>query len=299
MKEESKSILVIHFLIQYIKIYLPSQEHHYPIGILPNCRYIPSNMSFKKNSITFPLVMLISCVQVHLIASFQPIHCRLYINDRISCSRPRSLYPLQSKQEGNKGDDRQGMEDAFKSLDALSSLDFDDLKEEKLGKTSIQASGDSLESIIDGGSNIDERSSPEDLKLYKDIVQELETEGEDGIYENIMGEMTSSSSSSSSKNSKSNDKKVLSDADGLGTLSKEDDETLTAVEISNDTDELMKRALQEAMEEVTSETSTDGKAALPDSILNDKEMMDEINAIFDRANEQLMESISDIKDEQV
>lgn len=247
----------------------------------------------------FSLVLLISCLQVLLITSFQPIHSRTFISDRIpSCCHPRSPHLLQAKEDENANDDRQGMEDAFESLDGLSSLEFGDLKEEKLEKTSIKASDDLFESLGETDSSIDENSSPEELNFYKEIVEELETEGKDGIYENIMGEMTSSGSSTSSKEPKSEDKKVLSDADGLGSLSKDEEETLTVVEISQDTDKLMKRALQEAMEEVTSNSPKKGKGALPDSILNDKEMMTEINAIFDRANEQLIESISDIKDEQ-
>merc|ERR1712038_785902 len=143
----------------------------------------------------------------------------------------------------------------------------------------------------DSNSSDNESSSSDQAKLYTEIYEELKKGGEDGIYDNIMDEMTDSN------NTNGKGGRVIKDADGIGSLVKEE-ETLTAVEISQDTDMLMKRALEEAMDEVKSKAPEPGRSDLTESILDDKEMMKEINAIFDRANEQLLDSIAEIKDEQ-
>ncbi len=195
------------------------------------------------------------------------------------------------------------MKGAFKSLDSLSSLDLGDLKDDakKAGDCVIKADDAVLKAVTSttssssnsiSNSDGDSSSSNDEVKLYSEIYEELEKDGVDGIYDNIMGEMTGSTDTAN------NGDRVMKDADGIGSLVQEE-ETLTAVEISQDTDELMKRALEEAMDEVKSKAPNPGGSDLTDSILDDEEMMKEINAIFDRANEQLLESIAEIKDEQV
>merc|ERR1712038_2175313 len=89
----------------------------------------------------------------------------------------------------------------------------------------------------------------------------------------------------------------MDDADGIGQLISDemDQEQLTAVELSQDTDEFMKKALEEALSEARTKSPD---ASNPNSILNDAEMMEEINAVFDKANEQLLESIAEIREEQ-
>ncbi len=250
-----------------------------------------------------PLVAVLLLNHLDLIQSFQPYLSRLHlpkntisiIQSKYSASKQHKRLAKQNEEE--EKDDRTGMNDAFKSLDALSSLDFGNDK--KATTTNLKADEQILKDVnsSSGGSSDDQ----EEVKLYTEMVEELESDGEDGIYENIMGDMKDSSSSSSSSPAPS----VLSDADGIGSVlgQDENEETLTAVEISQNTDEFMKRALEEAMDEVklkSTNENNDGKnAKLPKGILDDAEMMKEINAIFDKANEKILDSVAEMKAEQV
>jgi len=247
--------------------------------------------------------------------SFQPILPRVGVIDLLVTKKTnniqKSSIKSKSKDDDNDMDDeRTGMDDAFKSLDGLSDLDLSDLMDDDSStkrnvdrKNNIQADAELLKSFQQRSSTTSSSSSNDgasdiategEMKLYQEMFQELETEGEDGIYDGIMDEMTSSTDGSDSKSSR-----VLNDADGIGSLANNEEDTLTAVEISQDTDEFMKRALEEAMSEVKGSTSSKKNAAFTESILKDEDMMKEINAIFDRANERLLNSIAEIKNEQV
>ena len=252
--------------------------------------------------------MLALLLNLDLIHSFQPHLSKFHLpKNTLILSKSavvasygkthKDLKRLSKKNDQNEeDDDRTGMNDAFKSLDSLSYLDFDDLKDDKKSTTNLKAD----EQLLKDVSITKDSDDQDEVKFYSEIVQELESEGEDGIYDNIMGEMKESSSSASSSSTKDI---VLSDADGIGSVLGQDEseETLTAVEISQNTDEFMKRALEEAMDEVKLKNSDgDGQnAKLPKGILDDAEMIKEINAIFDRANEKILSSVAEMKAEQV
>lgn len=260
-----------------------------------------------KNSTTlFQLISIIDAIVY--VESFQPIFprvgwgpikkinsvCQIKNNDNKKCKLfVHELPPLRSKSRGENEDDRTGMEDAFSSLNDLSSLGSND-DTAKESKTNIKADIDLLKNLDTSS----EKSSEDEIKLYTNMMQELEAEGEDGIYDNILDELSVSEDKSKST-------RVFKDADGIGSLVDDEDEILTAVDISQDTDDLMKKALEEAMKEVSVKTSENIDdidkeiVSLPESILNDEEMMKEINAIFDRANEKLLDGISEIRQEQV
>mmetsp|Transcript_19610 Transcript_19610/g.24181 ORF Transcript_19610/g.24181 Transcript_19610/m.24181 type:complete len:385 (-) Transcript_19610:42-1196(-) len=214
--------------------------------------------------------------------------------ENLGYSRKNVFYAKSGDNE--EEDDRSGMIDAFASFDQLSSNDFESLDDnainEKKTTTSIKVDNDVLSDVTLGSADNDEIIGDQ-VQLYAEMYKELETEGEEAIYDNIMGEMTGS-------DTKSN--RIMIDADGIGSLSESDEETLTAVELSQDTDEFMNRALKEAMDEVTKTTSnalgTEENRELAESILNDEDMMKEINAIFDRANDQLLAGVSEIRDDQ-
>ncbi len=259
----------------------------------------------KKSTTLFQLISIIDALVY--VESFQPIFsrvggapiekitsvCQIQHNDNKKCKFMHKLPPLQSKSRGENEDDRTGMEDAFSSLNELSSLGSND-DTTKVSQTNIKADIDLLTNLDTSS----EKSSEDEIKLYRDLMQELETEGEDGIYDNILDEL-----SISENNSKST--RVFKDVDGIGSLVNDEEEILTAVDISQNTDELMNKALEEAMKEVSVTTSENIDnidkeiVSLPESILNDEEMMKEINAIFDRANEKLLDGISEIRQEQV
>lgn len=187
------------------------------------------------------------------------------------------------------------MEKAFNSLNDLSSLDLSDLNTvgadlpPKITETTIsaEAMGDLLQQA-----GIENVGAEQEVAKMNDMYQELKSDGEEGVYKDILGEMFDSDDLSS---------RVVEDADGIGAtqnLPSADEEVLTAVELSTDTDEFMKKALEEAMAEVKKQTPIDPRSD-PNSILNDEKLMLELNDVFDKANEQLMESIAEIREEQV
>ena len=234
----------------------------------------------------------------------------------------------EQKQDQDQEDERSGMEKAFLSLDDLSSLDIGTPAKSSESKLFNNLDDIDIESTLKEQEEKGEMSLDE-LNLYKEMYDEVEQKGGDdtsSIYDDILGEMTipeetptsttqtvkSSAGkgfgASSSKSSKPKSISPLVDADGIGAINANDDEEqLTAVELSQDTDEFMRRALEEALSDASANLpeglTTKDKAAIvdnidADSILEDEELMKEINAIFDRANDQLIAGVSDIKAEQ-
>eukprot|EP00554_Chaetoceros_debilis_P001711 CAMPEP_0194085036 /NCGR_PEP_ID=MMETSP0149-20130528/16120_1 /TAXON_ID=122233 /ORGANISM="Chaetoceros debilis, Strain MM31A-1" /LENGTH=390 /DNA_ID=CAMNT_0038767833 /DNA_START=108 /DNA_END=1280 /DNA_ORIENTATION=- len=230
----------------------------------------------------------------------------------------RRNYQKQSKSilKAEKDDDNKktGMDDAFESLGDLSAADFDN----------VSPDGTKLPQRIESPSKEEEKVeiSPKELEKYKDMYQQMEQDEGNDVYSDLLGVMggsdggsssgSSSSSDSSSSDSSSSssgkgfgktDDSVMDDADGIGSLSSaDDDEKLFASDIKaqEESDEFMEKALKAAMDEtqkINSAAGIDPKKA-EDSILNDKEIMKEINAIFDRANDQLLDGIKEIREDQ-
>ena len=208
--------------------------------------------------------------------------------------------------DADESDDRKGMDKAFDALNELSSLDLSDPDlPPKITETTISA--EAMEGLLQNA-GLDSVANVEgEVAQMTNMMQELEL-GEEGIYNDVMGSMFdrgetkgggSDASATTSRPSMSSN--VVEDADGIGAtqnLPSEDDEVLSAVELSTDSDEFMKKALEEAMAEVKKTAPVDPRSD-PNSILNDEKLMAELNDVFDKANEQLKESIAEIREEQV
>jgi hypothetical protein len=218
----------------------------------------------------------------------------------------------KDNQEDSDNKERTGMDEAFASLNDLESLDED------IGMRPIPSSEEEASTLSDSETSFD--LTQDEINLYKDMYEELENASGNEIYGDILGELTDASSSSSSTSgsssitpSKSDASNVipLDDIDGIGSiqdsLNKNDDnssgvgdvvEQLNVVEISQDTDAFMRKALEEALDEARIQGGASSSNDIDESILKDEEFMKEINAVFDRANEKLLESIASIKKEQ-
>mmetsp|Transcript_17045 Transcript_17045/g.25453 ORF Transcript_17045/g.25453 Transcript_17045/m.25453 type:complete len:144 (+) Transcript_17045:41-472(+) len=118
--------------------------------------------------VALALFLLVAQLKLSSVAPFQPIHQRTQVHIITSATTRQSYFPLQSKKgggdDGNKnenGDDRTGMKGAFESLDALSSLDIGDLKDDATAKTesSIKADVDLLKAISGDDSSFSSSSS--------------------------------------------------------------------------------------------------------------------------------------------
>ncbi len=218
--------------------------------------------------------------------------------NQIAASKTR----LYEEKDGK--DERTGMDDAFSSLNDLSSLDLGTPAKSSESKIKLNLGDVNVDKILtedEGGMSQDE------INLYKDMYQEIETDEGEGVYGDILGEMSTSSGEvedKTKKESKSTSSgkgfgknQTLDDADGIGSLNQDDNEQLTAVELGQDTDAFMKKALEEALNDAKFETPA-GKSIIDESILEDEELMKEINAVFERANEKLLEGVSEIRKEQ-
>lgn len=168
-------------------------------------------------------------------------------------------------------DQREGMADAFAGLDSLNADDFDDLKPPP--------------SSIDTFST----SNVNAAKLFMEMQAELSTEGDEGVYDSILGDLSSGDDidvpnsymntakdgdvtsltqaldeavESPSDMSSTTATSILNDADGLGATDSPTDNTqLTTGDVSNDIltqdikpsmsmDEFISTAMQEAVSEV-------------------------------------------------
>lgn len=111
-------------------------------------------------------------------------------------------------------------------------------------------------------------SLEDELQTYKHLVQELESSSGDQLYEEMLSDM--------------------GEEGGRG-LSKQEDDADTA------TQAMFQQAMQQALH--------DAKAQNPNisakSVLDDQDIMKEIEDIFDKANRKLMDSLEEIRSEQV
>jgi hypothetical protein len=161
-----------------------------------------------------------------------------------------------------------GMADAFRQLGDLDSSSLPDVTEST--KTPTFSSPDDPLPVV-------EAAPPEqEVQMYKAMVKELEQQNEDDLYSNVLADMGGSS------------------------VPKEPAASPLSVDVINadttlgETDEFMNKALEEALKEVKVNNPSISK-----SILDDKEIMKEIEVIFERGNEKLMASLEEIRTEQV
>ena len=232
--------------------------------------------------------------------------------------RSSNVPPSYSKNASLKAGSDNDITTKNEPTDGDDELLWIELRGEKLDGSSSMPD---LTGKIQAASNDDSWTKTEhDFKIYADLLREMETSGEDTIYSNILGDLKSSN------DNRENIAIPPAEADADSPLVDDDltvvDESLMTASVFNDidgigdkingetemdsnqqdefsgTEEMMKRALQEALIEVR-KTAPLYPASDPKSILNDKEMMKELNSIFDRANDQLLASISEIRQDQV
>ena len=175
-------------------------------------------------------------------------------------------------------DDKEGMKQAFDALNELSELDLSD--ESPLSKA-LEERRNKKESE----KSTNTESPEEELKLYSEMYAELEDKGEDEMYGDILSELEGEKSESKTVEVEMDEViESFEDIDEIGDVFSE--------ESQND---FMDRAIAEALKEA--KESAPGK--LSDSILDDAEIMKEIEKVFDDANKKLLESVEEMRKEQV
>ena len=197
------------------------------------------------------------------------------------------LFASSSKDDDSSGG--AGMEDAFRELEALQSLDEPERPKEKpkeKDEAFAKAMGNldlkDILSKVDDDNNDDSKtktpSLESELEIFKDMASELELASE---------------------------KEELIVADFKSDLLLADDDDID-IDIDNDgvpafdTEKFMDQAIEEALKEAK-ERNSDVEQIIgdKDAFLDNKEIMSEITKIFDVANDELLEGLEEIRTEQV
>jgi hypothetical protein len=207
---------------------------------------------------------------------------------------------LMAKKDDEEKQDP-GMAAAFRQFNSLERLGEEDEEAESQKPKPIDRSNIDLESTKT------EIVSPEkEVQLYKEMVQELEHTNEDDLYSNILagGSMESCDEYLLYMHFSDPVRSSLYytlDMGGTPTEKKAKSSPPTPSVTVNDEitqqktpEEFMNQALDEALKDVKVNNPSS-----VDSILDDKEIMKEIGAIFERGNEKLMENLAEMRREQV
>lgn len=202
-----------------------------------------------------------------------------------TCPRraPAFAVLLSAKQsdEDDEEDKQTGMAEAFRELDSLDSLDDDD--KPKKPSSSRKAIDDFAD--VELLKNEPKASPEEEVKLYKDMMSESEKEDVE-LYADMMTDMGGTTPKQKKK--------------AQTNIRVEEEETVELLDslekTPEDLDVFMNQALQEALEEAKSKTPEELASINP---LDDEEMMDEIKQVFEKANDELLASLEDIRKEQV
>jgi len=178
--------------------------------------------------------------------------------------------------------EQKGMEDAFRQLDNLDSIDGSKNGGEspEVVEVDYEKRQEAFKKALD---DIDEKllESPEatpeaEAKVYTDMVNDLEADGGKSIYDGVLGDLGGTTTSSKTKKIDFDDSTPSS---------------------ADDMDGFLNAALEEAVREAKDATPDEVKK-FSDKILDDEEMMEEIREVFEKANEKLLSGIEDIRKEQ-
>jgi hypothetical protein len=176
------------------------------------------------------------------------------------------------------------MSDAFRQLE---SLDASSLLGGSVGDQANLSPPPIKTSISMGEGTLAAPEPPSletEAKVYQDYLQEVEGKSDEDLYGDMLSDMGGSSSPSRSKAPTSSS----SASSSAGSSSS------SSSSVSNNNDELWNRALEEAMEDVKL-----NNPGISDSIMDDAGFRKEIEAIFERGNDKLLESLEEIRREQV
>jgi hypothetical protein len=213
-----------------------------------------------------------------------------------------------------------GMVDAFRQLESLKSLGDD--PEEYIpapDKINVQEALAGTSAILSSSlsSSTESVSLEQDFAVYRDMLQEIEEEESAASYAEVLNELGGSALQTDDTYSQ-----IISELGGTGSSTKPSSSSsssswapTSSIPVNDDQKKEMiinptkndgtntelanERLLEDALEEALREVRLNNPQLREGSILNDKEVMKEIESIFDRGNAQLMESLEEIRREQV
>lgn len=182
-------------------------------------------------------------------------------------STVRSLRLMAKKDENENS---KGMEDAFRQLEKLKSLDDEKIPLPEWKKQQDDAfakaiQGLDLKDIVE---QPPEPSVESEAELYKNMASELSSKKETDLIDDVKSDLGISPTSS------------IPQFDPT----------------QRDTDQFMETALDQALEEAEQKANMQIKK---ESLLDNKEIMKEIEKIFEKANEELLDGLEEMREEQV
>mmetsp|Transcript_5229 Transcript_5229/g.15213 ORF Transcript_5229/g.15213 Transcript_5229/m.15213 type:complete len:373 (-) Transcript_5229:348-1466(-) len=176
-----------------------------------------------------------------------------------------------------------GMEDAFRELEALQSLEDEDAPErpkekpkEKDATFAKAIEGLDLKDILsqaDTDAESSEVSPQSEVELYKDMASELDV-------------------------ADSQEELIAADFKSDLELADEEKDALEGGVPKVDTQKFMDKAIKEALKEAKEQNRDVDITEAKESFLDNKEIMSEIEKIFDKANDDLLKELEEIRAEQ-
>lgn len=219
---------------------------------------------------------------------------------RTHTTRSKRLHAQKKKKDDNEEEEGEeedndnsttsnsgvGMERAFQQLERLSfspeesKIPENNVTTATAAVTKIQASVEDLQLLSSQTTSLPTPTPEQEVVLYKNMLQELEQTTEEDLYSNVLQDMgggsTASSNTSASATRPAN----------TNVVEPTPPKPITSADFLN-------QALAEALQQV----QVNSPSAV-DSILDDPQFMNEIEAIFERGNAQLLEGLEAVRREQ-
>jgi hypothetical protein len=212
------------------------------------------------------------------------------------------------RDNGNDTPQQPGMTEAFRQLEALNSLDDPEEYVPAPEKISIQVAVDVDSNVTSIAPSTTSISPEQDFVVYRNMLEEVEENEVASAYTEVLDELGGSTLQTDDTYSQ-----VWTELGGASaprrkvSAARNHAELLNSELPTNDkilflqsntgatNDELLEDALKEALEEVQLNNPRISEI----SILNDQEIMREIEDIFEKGNVKLLESLEEIRREQV
>lgn len=205
----------------------------------------------------------LSAFTVATVSGFQTIPTPVSISSRTTTLRNNKTLLFSEKED----DVSKGMEDAFRQLENIVGGD-DSFSVPEQKDQQDEAFAKAMQGLdLKGMEDIPSTTPEAEVALYSEMASEIDGASELDLIDDVKTALGGSKTA----------------------IPKFDPNV-------RDTEKFMEKALDEAIEEARK----NGEANIDkESLLDNKEIMKEIEAIFDRANDQLLEGLEDIRKEQV
>ena len=188
------------------------------------------------------------------------------------------------------------MNDAFRQLESLGSLDDDDdlAAAAAAAKKKVQLDEQAKAALSDVEAPSLEKEAAAFTKMLSDDDQDA--------YQDVMSDLGGTPKEFDAASNPSSSGKSQASRTSVSVIEDASPSQQSIPKSEEDPESFMNQAIQEALEEARSMSPTEPGGSgrkMSDSILDDEEIMKEIEEIFEKGNEKLMASLEEIRKEQV